>query len=102
MKNMVKQKRMELLLPEDHFIFSYPPGSRSQVLKKLLDVGAGIDKGSRDIGVKLDYIIRLLENNPLPASKTIKTEEAEPEINNQVINDDLQFDPLELLNSFNK
>ncbi|MBO8129272.1 MAG: hypothetical protein H0Z39_08765 [Peptococcaceae bacterium] len=33
-------KRLELRLPEDHPIFDYPAGTRSQIAKMWLDIGA--------------------------------------------------------------
>lgn len=47
-----KLKRLELRLPEDHEIFSYPSGSRSTIAATFLDIGIKLSH----MGNKLDNI----------------------------------------------
>jgi len=88
-----KLKRIEVRLPENHFIFTYPPRTRTQVVNKLLD-----------IGVKLDYIIMMLEsqhvvstevrNNQTPRSPHAENPQTTKPTNK------LKFNPKNLLKDF--
>lgn len=49
---MSKMKRLELLLPADHEIFSYPSGSRRGIAAKCLDIGMQLSR----IETKIDSI----------------------------------------------
>jgi len=48
----MKFKRLELRLPEDHEIFSYPSGTRSTMATVFLDIGIKLSR----IDERLDYL----------------------------------------------
>jgi hypothetical protein len=57
------RKRLDIWLPEDHPIFSYPSGVRAKVAREWLDIGArlsNIDKNINEIKEKINE----LEKNP--------------------------------------
>ena len=47
-----KTKRLELILPADHEIFTYPSGSRRTIAAKYLDIGMQLSR----IETKIDSI----------------------------------------------
>jgi hypothetical protein len=51
-------RRLDLRLPDDHPIFNYPAGSRTQVAATLLEVGIKLS----NIESRLDLIESKLEN----------------------------------------
>lgn len=65
-----KLKRLELRLPEDHEIFSYPSGSRSTVAIAFLD-----------IGMKLSHMENKLDNIEQKIS-TLKTGDIPDKVSN--------------------
>ncbi|MGB4428731.1 MAG: hypothetical protein WBI48_03735 [Thermacetogeniaceae bacterium] len=60
------RRRLDLQLPEDHPIFSYPKGVRSAVAREWLDIGArlaNIDKNINEIKEKLNELEQKPEND---------------------------------------
>lgn len=63
-----KTKQLLLLLPEDHYLFTLPKGSRSPVARELLECGILVKKELEEIKSAINEIKSLLTqegtNNP--------------------------------------
>ena len=65
----MKFKRLELRLPEDHEIFSYPSGTRSTMAATFLDIGMKLSH----IENKLDNLEHCIKEIPLNNGQTQTT-----------------------------
>lgn len=76
---MRKNKRIELFLPEDHPIWSYPKGMRRCKAIELLNIGLQIDEHLKQVEKKLEnYLERMSRGVSLEPLTIMEDDEPEP------------------------
>ncbi|MTI82663.1 MAG: hypothetical protein FH756_01935 [Firmicutes bacterium] len=62
---MIKDKRLELRLPSDHWIWQYPPGSRSKRMREALGLMESLQRTLTNLDKRLEQVEEMLASGEL-------------------------------------
>ncbi len=62
---MTKDKRLELRLPSDHWIWQYPPGSRSKRMREALGLMESLQRTLTNLDKRLEQVEEMLASGEL-------------------------------------